>query len=107
MGEKLLTAVNDNPVSLKSELVDRSLNNEVLIYDLQSDKAFCLNEMSALIWHLCDGHHSISKISEQLSQKLNKNVTEDLVCLGLEELKRVNLLQNADHIETKFAGLSR
>lgn len=28
----------------------QELENEVLIYDLKADNAFCLNETSALVW---------------------------------------------------------
>jgi hypothetical protein len=56
-------ALKDYPHSRTKELVVQELKGELLIYDLSTNKAFCLNETSALVWQLCDGKSSISEIS--------------------------------------------
>jgi hypothetical protein len=41
---------NIKPISRKSHIVVQYFGNEILIYDLTENKAFCLNETSALVW---------------------------------------------------------
>jgi hypothetical protein len=96
-----------NPTSRQSDIVVQELKGEILIYDLKINKAFCLNETSALVYELCDGNNSISDISKQLTKKLKQPVSEDLIWLAIDQLKQDNLLENSPEIETKFEGLSR
>lgn len=86
------------PKSRQNELVVQELKGEILIYDLQTDKAFCLNETSALVWQLCDGNRDIAEISRQLNKMLKSPVNEDFVQLALDELKRENLLANGEEV---------
>ena len=95
------------PLSRRENLVQQEINSEVLIYDLKENKAFCLNETSALVWQLCDSEKSTAEISRIMSKKLKYPVTEDFVWLALDQLKRENLLANGESIESNFAGHSR
>jgi len=98
---------SNNPVSRQKDLVVRELKGEVLIYDLKDNKAFCLNETSAIVWQLCDGNKSVAEIRQSMARKLKTPVTEDLVWLALDQLKQDNLLENSVQIETNPGGLSR
>ncbi len=98
---------NIKPISRKSHIVVQYFGNEILIYDLTENKAFCLNETSALVWQLCDGNKSVSDIARNLSGRFNSPITEDFVWLALEQLKKDNLLENASEVSTDFGGLSR
>jgi hypothetical protein len=95
------------PQSRKTDIVVQDLNREVLIYDLNLNKAFCLNETSALVWQACDGTKSVSEISQAISKKLNEPASEDLVWLALDQLKKKNLLDNSEEIVPNFYGVSR
>lgn len=95
------------PVSRKSDLVTQELEKEILTYDLITDKAFSLNETSALIWTLCDGNRTIAEIADQLSQKLKSPISEDFIWFALEQLKKENLLADETEINAPFGGLSR
>ena len=95
------------PLSRKANIVIQEFENEVLIYDLKINKAFCLNETSHLVWQLCNGINSIADINRKLSKKLKINFSEDLVWLALDQLKKKNLLENSPEIEINFGGLSR
>ena len=55
------------PLSRRENLVVQEMDNELMIYDLTDNKAFCLNETSAIVWQLCNGKNSITKISSFLS----------------------------------------
>lgn len=95
------------PKSRKENLVIQELDGEVLIYDLQTDKAFCLNMTSALVWQACDGSKNITEISEWISAKLNSANNEDLVWLALSQLKKERLIENDSEVGDYFDGLSR
>lgn len=96
-----------NPLSRKEDIVVQELDGEVLIYDLKDNKAFCLNETSALVWQMCDGENSISEISKGLSKKLNSPANEDLVWLALDQLKKEKLIENEVETPASFAGMNR
>ena len=49
----------ENPVARQNALVMQDVDDELLIYDLQTDKAHCLNRSAVLVWKLCDGTNSI------------------------------------------------
>ena len=95
------------PTSRKKEIVVQEYNNEILIYDLSLHKAFSLNETSALVWQACDGNHTVSEISQQISRQLKSSVSEDFVWLALDQLKKDNLLEENSVQSTPFDGLSR
>ena len=95
------------PISRQDDIVIQELLGEVLIYDLKIDKAFCLNETSAMVWKLCDGTKSVSEIAESINDKVDSPVAEDLIWLALDQLKKENLLSNGSEIVSKFKGVSR
>jgi len=95
------------PLARKTELVEQQLNGELLIYDLTTSKAFCLNETSTIVYQLCNGKNTVAEISNVISKKLNQPMTEDLVWLALDGFKKDNLLENNEQFEFYFNNLSR
>ena len=95
------------PLGRKENLVMQELENEVLLYDLKANKAFCLNYTSAMVWQLCDGTKSIAEISQNLSQKLFQPINEEVIWLALDQLKKESLLTNGEVLEPSFNRLSR
>ena len=95
------------PKARKENLVVQELDGEVLIYDLNTNKAFSLNETSSLVWQLCDGDNSVSEISESIGRKLDSPANEDLVWLALDQLKKEKLIANAEEVVSNFTGMSR
>jgi hypothetical protein len=99
--------MNNKPISRKTNIVVQDLENEVLIYDLTINKAFCLNQTSRLVFELCDGKRTIADISDEMSKRLKTLISEDFVYLALDELKKNNLLENSDELTNHFVGMSR
>lgn len=97
----------DKPRSRNKEIVVQNAADELLIYDLKTYKALCLNETSAMVFRLCDGTRTAAEIGGKMSEKLNKRVSEDFVWLALEGLKKNDLLENADELTDYFKGLTR
>lgn len=95
------------PYSRQNDIVVQSVGDEILIYDLQNNKTFCLNESSALVWRLCDGTKPVSQIAAEFSRKFKTEINEEFVWLALDGLKREKLLFSEIDEENVFKGLSR
>jgi len=95
------------PKSRKENLVIQELEGEVLVYDLEKDKALCLNQTSALVWQSCDGSRTIAEISDVVGKQLKSQVDEDIVWLAIDQLSKEGLVEKNDQVENKFEGVSR
>jgi hypothetical protein len=89
------------PVARKSGLVVQELPDEVLVYDLNTNKAHCLNLTAAKVWMSCDGKTSVSDIASNFGKGSN----EDLVWLAIDQLNENNLLES--QVVSRFSGQSR
>lgn len=92
----------DTPVARRESLVVQEVADEILIYDLSSNKAHCLNRTAAIVWRSCDGTNSVLDIAGLLG---NAEANEDFVWLALEQLGENKLLDG--QLPTKFTGLTR
>lgn len=95
------------PKVRSENIVVQDLGNEILIYDLKMDKAFCLNEVSKAVWQACDGQKNIAEIVDTVSLKLNSPPNEDLIWFALNQLKKEKLIENGNELPNHFAEMSR
>lgn len=93
------------PSARKSGLVVQDMPDELLVYDLESDKAHCLNRSAAFVWKSCDGKTSISDIARLLEAQSGDKVSEDFVWLAIDQLSENSLLES--EVRPNFAGRSR
>ena len=91
----------------KEGLVIQEMPDEVLVFDLETNKAHCLNETAAFVWKACDGKNSIADITKLFGNQSGTPVPEDLVWLALDQLKEKNLIENKDEIVVDYNGMSR
>jgi len=94
-----------NPVARQTGLVVQEMPDEVLVYDLDSNKAHCLNQSAALVWKSCDGNNSVTDIVRQFESNGGGKVTEDFVWLAIDQLNENNLLES--NLAPRFKGQSR
>jgi hypothetical protein len=92
------------PHARRDGLVVRELPDEVLVYDLERNRAHCLNSTAAAVWRRCDGETTAREISDRLADEISQLVDEDVVWLALEDLGKLDLLESPVVRET---GLSR
>ena len=89
---------NDNeqivPRARKAGLVVKDLKDEVLIYDLERDKAHSLNSSAAFVWKKCNGRRTVAGVSQALSKEFKIPADERTVWLALEQLGKFHLLEN-------------
>ena len=88
-------------------VVVRELAEEVLVYDLDTHKAVCLNGAAASVWRLCDGRRTPADIRRAVEKTAGGAVPEEFVWLALEQLGRDGLLDARVPRPEALAGLSR
>jgi len=89
------------PTARRDDLVVQETDDEVLVYDLKTNKASCLNSTASLVWKQCDGTKNVEEITEAVSAAVEATVSEDLVKLALSELSTNRLLVRP-HSEDSF-----
>jgi len=97
--------ISHNPIARITGLVVQEMPDEVLVYDMDTNKAHCLNETSAFVWKSCDGKNSVKDIVREFETNTGGRVSEDFVWLAIDQLHENGLLQAG--IESRFAGQSR
>lgn len=97
--------MNINPLARQKDIVIQETPNEVLVFDMNSNKAHCLNASAAFVWKACTGENSVADIAEQFELSGNGSVTEDFVWLAIDQLQDTSLLEN--EMSPRFEGQSR
>lgn len=111
------------PIARQTDLVIKHLEDEILVYDLTTDRAHCLNATAALVWKHCDGRRSLAQLgallarelaseqlsleeesshelsSHELSQLRSAQVGQELARLAVIELAKKRLLMEVDEAE--------
>ena len=98
------------PSARREGIIRKEVDGELLVYDLERNKAHCLNESAAAIWNLCDGRTSIKEIAASLTKEVGTTVDERVVWLGLKALRRNHLLEESAVLPGRIAvlpGMSR
>lgn len=94
-----------NPVARTTGLVIQDVPDEVLVFDMETNKAHCLNKTAALVWKSCDGTRSVSQIAEFVGTQAGETVADDLVWLAIDQLGANDLLEKP--VKADFKGISR
>ena len=86
-------------------LVVQEMPDEVLVYDMDTNNAHCLNQSAAFVWKSCDGNNTVGDIVRQFEANGNGKVTEDFVWLAIDQLNENGLMDST--IAPRFEGQSR
>ena len=104
MNEK---ARNAKPVARNQRLVIQELPDEVLVYDLDRDRAHCLNTTAAFVWQRCNGRNTAAQIAKTLGREFDCAVDEKIVWLALDQLGRNHLLDRQPARPQALMGMDR
>ena len=80
------------PRARTSDFVVRELEDETLVYDIQRDKAHCLNRTAAMVWKQCDGRTTASDAVGSLNRAFSFQVGEDVIWLAVKQLERFHMV---------------
>lgn len=87
------------PAARNSDIVVQELKDELLIYNLSTNQAFCLNQTAKVVFEACDGKHTFNEL------KTKHQFDDDLIYLTLNELKKENLI--GDNYISPFCEMNR
>ena len=96
-----------SPLARTKALIIKELPDETLVYDLETDKAHCLNETAARLWKSCDGKKTVAQLHESMVQETNSPVPEEMVWLALDQLEQFKLLETPVNQPTHLSSMSR
>jgi hypothetical protein len=90
-------------------LIEREIDGEVVVYDLESHEAHCLNPEAARLWRACDGDRDGREILRHLHGENFHAGHEAALLIGLEQLEKSSLLETdaADSAVELIAHTSR
>jgi hypothetical protein len=95
------------PFLRTENLVVKELSSELLVYDLETNKAYCLNETARLILDECNGTNSIDEAVDSLNHKLKTNVNEEIIWMMIEQFKKSNFLKGDYEVPIQTSKVSR
>jgi hypothetical protein len=84
------------PVARTANIFITEVDNEVMIYDRETDACHCLNPIATKVYYYADGRNTVDDIAAFLEQELELSEDVDirgLVWLALEELEKCHLLK--------------
>jgi Coenzyme PQQ synthesis protein D (PqqD) len=76
-------------------VITRQIQGELLVFDPESNKAHCLNAVSARVWQLCDGKRTVAQITHALKENPAVCADDGVIWLALRQLKKAGLLSNS------------
>ncbi|QQS32486.1 MAG: PqqD family protein [Acidobacteriota bacterium] len=100
MRRKAPRAINENKVV-------QEINDETLIYDIGSHRAYCLNTVSSIVWRNCNGQNDTEAIARILTERLRSEVPDEMVWLALDQLEKAELVDSAGQIPAALTSVSR
>lgn len=75
-----------------ANLTIEELPDELMIYDPNRNKAFCLNQTAAFVWKHADGSRTVDEIADLMSKQMSKPVTREMIEFSLNILAKDGLL---------------
>jgi hypothetical protein len=98
----------EKPLRLESDkLILEQLPDELMIFDPDRNKAFCLNQTAAFVWRHCDGETTVSEMTELLSADWGKPVDAQVIWFALDILAKDGLLEPSTRLPEAARGITR
>lgn len=95
------------PKARNHELLIRDVDDEALVYDLITDKASCLDNLTTSVWKACDGKTDIESILDKLKGRDHKDSNIHLVWVAIDQLEQAGLLEEFNSPEWNKSRTSR
>lgn len=95
------------PAARKDDLVIQEVEGEILVYDLKSHRAHCLNRTAALVWQHCDGEQTFEEVARKVEAEACVKMSGEAVRLAVEQLEKRKLLAASVGVAYGAASISR
>jgi hypothetical protein len=90
--------MNILPVARKTNIVVQELPDELLVYDLDRNRALCLNQTAKLILEQCDGKTTFDEAAGNINRHHQAGISHEIFFVALEQLRKNNLLDESQSI---------
>lgn len=90
-----------------TKFVIQELPDELLLYNLETNKVFTLNHTSGLVWQNCDGNKTVTDIAKNLEKNLSQFVPDEVIWLTLEILQKEDLIKREEESSIKEIKVNR
>ena len=95
------------PRARTRQLITKEVAGELIVYDRESDRVYCLNSTAAFVWTHCDGRTSVATMAQLLEDKIKEPVEQQFVLFALAQLNKSKLLDDSCAAIAPNQGLSR
>jgi Coenzyme PQQ synthesis protein D (PqqD) len=104
----MIQANEKTPLRLQSaNLILEDVRDELMIYDPERNKAFCLNQTAAYVWRHSDGKTTVAEMAKRMEEDLKKPVNEQVILFALEVLFKDGLLAPGTPLPRIAYGVTR
>ena len=83
-------------------LVVSDVQDETLVYDVESHRAHTLSPVAAVVWRNSDGKHTVADLARLIGGDLDGLSREKAVWSALERLEQAGLMEH--HLDKSFMG---
>jgi hypothetical protein len=94
------------PVARSERVLVEAVDNETVIYDLDTNVAHALKPLAAAVYAYADGKNTVAEIAELAGYRLAETVTATQVTDAISQLDALNLLQTHE-LDIDTGGISR
>jgi hypothetical protein len=99
------TVIN-HPVARSQRVLVEAVDNETVIYDLDTNVAHALKPLAAAVYTYADGKNNVEAIAELASYRLAEQITATQVTNAIAQLDALNLLETHE-LDVDAGGFSR
>jgi hypothetical protein len=103
----LTNVIQQQIMARQDGLVVKELRDEVLVYDLRTHQAHCLNKTSVFVWEQCDGKTTVEEIANRMAEEWSVAVDINTVWFALQQLEQAGLLQSSIVKPAEITRISR
>lgn len=103
----IMTNHHTGPRARTDRLIVEELPNEILVYDVDTGRAHCLNSAAATVWRTADGSTSTAAIARSLEERHGLPADVNVVSLALRELDRAGLMDDLGEAHVPRVAPSR
>src|SRR5687767_6707565 len=101
-----MTILDQRPQARSSGLLERAVDDDVVVYDLETEDAHLVTPTTLGIWRRCDGTVRIQDFVDELTPVHGAEAAEHLVWQAMSELHRAALIED-DLVFPNVSGISR
>jgi hypothetical protein len=97
---------DDSATPKHTNAISRQLEDELIVYDLETDRAHSLNQTAGEVWKLCDGKTTVAEMVTRL-EPMFPGIDNQVLLVTLVELQKAGLLEKTSFSQSQGSSRSR